>query len=288
MSETAGFQVFLSYGREDGAKVQQLYVCLKADGYRPWLDEESILPGDNWQQAISRGIRQSELFVACLSQSSTGRSGYVNRELREALVTYAREQAGEIVIVPLLLDDCEIPDLVINSLELRLRDYNGLDGRDERFYEQLVRLIAKKRGVTNWEDISVAPFVWEEAGGKKSVDVPHNLPLSGAEKFFVGREQALIDLQEALDQSGRLSVTAVHGMGSVGKSELALQYAYRAKDDGRYPGGICWVNAREAIGAELTRFGRICLQLEIPSELPLPEQIQTLWQKWNRGMALIV
>jgi len=35
----------------------------------------------------------------------------------------------------------------------------------------------------------------------------------------------------------------VAGMGGVGKTELAMKYAYQ--HEANYPGGICWFNARQ-------------------------------------------
>ena len=44
---------------------------------------------------------------------------------------------------------------------------------------------------------------------------------------FVGRDSDLTQLDQQLYQSRTLAITAIEGMGGVGKTELALQYTYR-------------------------------------------------------------
>ena len=47
--------VFISYAREDFAKAKRLYEDLKEARIIPWLDKESLLPGQQWKTAIRGG-----------------------------------------------------------------------------------------------------------------------------------------------------------------------------------------------------------------------------------------
>ncbi|MFF5075812.1 tetratricopeptide repeat protein [Actinoplanes sp. NPDC000266] len=49
-------------------------------------------------------------------------------------------------------------------------------------------------------------------------------------RLFVGREQALAALDEVMAAGRGVIAQAVHGLGGVGKSEMALQYAHRHRD----------------------------------------------------------
>ena len=56
-----------------------------------------------------------------------------------------------------------------------------------------------------------------------------NIPARSPE--FTGREQFLDRLHSTLCSSGRAVVQALHGMGGVGKTTLAIEYAHRYGDD---------------------------------------------------------
>jgi tetratricopeptide (TPR) repeat protein len=116
----------------------------------------------------------------------------------------------------------------------------------------------------------------------------HNLPRSGVAKFL-GRETELNTLHEKLQQSGRLNIAAIKGMGGIGKSELALQYAYRHRDLGSYPGGLCWLDLRSGdLGGQIVRFARLHLGLAFPDNIPLNDQVTLCWQLWPTEEVLLV
>jgi hypothetical protein len=67
---------------------------------------------------------------------------------------------------------------------------------------------------------------------------------------FTGRDRELAALGEALWRGETAAVTqpaAVHGLGGVGKSTLAREYAWRERD---FYAGVWWLNAERTKGAE--------------------------------------
>ncbi len=62
---------------------------------------------------------------------------------------------------------------------------------------------------------------------------PRNLPIASLGPLFMGREATLDELRAALTADKKLAVAgrALHGLGGVGKTRLAIEYAWRHKDD---------------------------------------------------------
>ena len=112
---------------------------------------------------------------------------------------------------------------------------------------------------------------------------PHiwNVPFS-RNPYFAGREEVLHRLAETL-HTGRAAMPeqpqAISGLGGVGKTQLALEYAYRYRHD--YD-AVLWINA-ESHEALISSFAAIAQLLKLPQQHE-QEQILLVWavQDWLR------
>lgn len=59
---------------------------------------------------------------------------------------------------------------------------------------------------------------------------------------FVGREEYIKNLLPLLEQSEKIAIYAIRGMGGIGKTALAAELAYFLDDEERFPGGVLWAN----------------------------------------------
>ena len=113
--------------------------------------------------------------------------------------------------------------------------------------------------------------------------IPHNLPYSGAEKF-VGRGDKLELLDQELTNCQQVVIAALAGMGGIGKTELALQYALRYQDS--YPGGLCWLQVRgKELGIQIIDFARKRININPPDDFDLEGQVEYCWSHWKEGRA---
>ncbi|MEH2232980.1 MAG: tetratricopeptide repeat protein [Nostoc sp.] len=104
---------------------------------------------------------------------------------------------------------------------------------------------------------------------------------------FVGREAELQNLHEMLQENNQVVIAAIAGMGGLGKTELALQYAKAHREN--YKGGICWLLAKAGdVGIQVVQFARIHLDLNPPEDLDLPAQVQYCFRLWREGNVLLV
>nr|WP_269452639.1 tetratricopeptide repeat protein [Phormidesmis priestleyi] len=113
------------------------------------------------------------------------------------------------------------------------------------------------------------------------------MPYSGVSKF-VGRDDDLETLHKQLQAGTTVAISAIAGMGGIGKTELAWHYAdFHAKAE-TYPGGVCWLKAREDVGLQIIAFARSHLDLKPPDEGELVDRVQWCWRHWQDGATLLI
>jgi len=136
-------QVFLCHASGDKPAVRELYEKLRADGFRPWLDAEDLLPGQDWQREIPNRVRDSDVVVVCLSCQSAIKTGYVQKEIKYALDAADEQPEGEIFLIPLRLEPCEVPQ--------RLTRWQWVDLFESHGYDKLLRALdLRSKSLVKW------------------------------------------------------------------------------------------------------------------------------------------
>ena len=126
-------QIFLLYARGDKEAVRRLYQRIVREGANVWLDQENILPGQDWQYEIRRAIHASDLVIACLSRQFNKQGGYRHEELRIALKKVSSIPEGRIFLIPARLENCDMPE--------SLRRWQRVDLFETRGYKRLMDVI---------------------------------------------------------------------------------------------------------------------------------------------------
>ena len=125
--------VFLCHCSDDRIVVRELHDRLATEGVRPWLDQNEILPGQDWDMEITKAVRKSHVVIVCLSSRSIKKAGYVQKEIKQVLDVADEQPEDAIFVIPLKLEECEVPE--------RLRRWQWVDYFDPNGYERLVKAL---------------------------------------------------------------------------------------------------------------------------------------------------
>ena len=101
-------KAFVSYSRADADFVLRLCQDLRAAGASIWLDQLDIHPGEEWDQAIERGLSECGRMLVVLSPTSVSSQNVLDE------IGYALSKKKS--IIPILYRDCEVP-YRLNRLE---------------------------------------------------------------------------------------------------------------------------------------------------------------------------
>ena len=131
----------------------------------------------------------------------------------------------------------------------------------------------------------------EEAPTKENTpeNIPENFSRRKGAKKFVGRDDVIEILHEQLKVTEQVAITSVTGMGGIGKTELALQYAHFHLKQKTYTGGICWLNCRgQNVGPQIISFAISKFNLSFSKDDDLQTQIDSCWHNWPDGNVLVI
>ena len=105
----AGTRVFVSHCSSDKAFVRKLVDDLLKRDLNVWFDERELKTGDSIVEGIEGGLKNTDYLMVILSKESVN-SKWVRAELNAALMNEL--SGGGTVLLPTLMEDCEIPELL--------------------------------------------------------------------------------------------------------------------------------------------------------------------------------
>ncbi|MGD0539804.1 MAG: TIR domain-containing protein [Verrucomicrobiota bacterium] len=238
------YDLFISYSRRDNAqgRMTQLVERIKTDfapfakrELVPFFDQQEIGGMQDWRQRILQGLRESRLLLACLSPAYL-QSGYCEWEFVEYLKYEIGHLHGFNGVAPIYF--VEVPGWTDKDFEqkcaawvaeLRKRQYFDLRPWHDQGEEALREAAVKERmGKLNQQIVQTITRGERAEKSLGNVDA-HN-------PHFIGRTANLRMLRENFVKPGHIGVvTAVNGVGGLGKTALAIEYAHAFADE--YGGG---------------------------------------------------
>jgi tetratricopeptide (TPR) repeat protein len=246
---------FVSHAGADRAWAEWVAWQLAEAGYSVELDTWDWVPGRNFVTAMSDALDRAARVVALFSAAYFDRSRYTSGEWSAAVVHLPGAEQGRLVpvrveevaaeLVPAVLRPLVFCDLFgVDADQARRRLLDAVRGprppdREPAFPGRAARAGLGRLGGSGPRLPGSVPRVW-------------NIPAQNLE--FTGRDQMLVALRDVLTGGDRAVVQALHGMGGVGKTQLAAEYAWRFA--GAYELGW-WIDAEQAglIGDQFAALG---------------------------------
>ena len=243
------YSVFVSYSRRDDATgwVEQLVEALRRearevldDGFEVFFDRHDLRTREEWRTQLAWAVREAEVLMACVS-TPYFESDFCLWEFQEYEVKPTGPDTGE-GLVPVLLEDTseqDQPDQEHRAWHARVTKIQGQDLKDVFTRDAAPTLEGAESRIRDLGDDLYQQRQnrrrWEGGVGN----------LARGTSRFVGRRQELSRLGEVLASSSTIGVvTAVRGLGGIGKTELVRHYGNQHR--GHYAGGIWQIPAEGA------------------------------------------
>jgi hypothetical protein len=152
--------VFISYTRQDSDIARYLADELAARGATPWLDSASVPLGARWDLEIRKAIDDADAVVVLVSKAWNA-SSYAREEVSVA-------QRAERLVIPIVIDDAEIPFELSHIQFMRIADARDLRWAAEEITSVVDRFADATRKRTDLADggalVEVALQFFRKAG----------------------------------------------------------------------------------------------------------------------------
>ncbi|HEY0531546.1 MAG TPA: FxSxx-COOH system tetratricopeptide repeat protein [Actinoplanes sp.] len=213
--------VFISHTGRDRAWAEWARWHLEAAGYATELDTVDWAPGTNFMEAMHKALARTNPMLVLLSAAYLDPDRYTVDELTTRLAQRRKDPSAK--LIPLRIDNVNLHDGLLAPIVVP--DVFGL--APDRAAELLLDAVRKV------VDPPAAPTVAPPYPGAPSAGPrpPGSLPgiwnLTRRNPAFTGRDAMLNRLHDTLASGRNVAVQALHGLGGVGKTQLALEYAHR-------------------------------------------------------------
>ena len=224
----AGRDFFVSYTSADRRWAQWIAWQLKQAGYEVVLQAWDIVPGTDFVHEMQRATTTARRTVAVLSPS------YFTSTFGEAewRVAFASDPTGEKgLLIPVRVADFDPTGLLATRVYIDLVDkerdaaraalLEGVRGRE-------AAMPAEEPAFPGDQAIAAVEAVGSDDEEPRFPGEPRvwNVPFR-RNPAFTGREQQLAELAGRLGQGAAAVTQVLQGAGGVGKTALAVEYAYR-------------------------------------------------------------
>ncbi len=129
-------RVFISYAREDAALASKVFDALQKAYFEPWLDQESLQGGDDWNKRIEADLDASDFVLVLYTPEFCRKTdSYVNKEVALACERALRVRGS--FLIPVRTVDLTQEDRVD-----ALRKFDEMELRETDFDEDFSKIVS--------------------------------------------------------------------------------------------------------------------------------------------------
>ncbi|MCB9833877.1 MAG: tetratricopeptide repeat protein [Planctomycetes bacterium] len=290
MAADPKYDFFISYTKVDEAWARWIDQELKTAGFSTIVQFADFGAGRSFMAQMAEAFDRAERMIAVLSEPYF-KSAFATLEWEAAVV---RERLlGESRLLPLMVDRFTLPDLYAPIV------WRSLFGQSET--EARATLLRELRLADDHARVR-QPFPGSPSAAPITATVPTAFPGRifkvpfGRNPLFEGRVSELDEIARRLGGDGRVAISpveapgqveAIAGLGGIGKTQLAVEYAYRHERD---YSAVFWLAAENeaSLVDSLRRLGRVFgLALEDRPPEDLPEALRRALGQ-HRGWLLVI
>ena len=227
MAQRKPLKLFFCYSHKDEDLRDLLadhLALLKQKGViTSWYDRK-IPAGSEWKSAIDENIDDADIVLLLVSSSFIASHYCYAVEMNRAMERHAK---GDARVIPIILRPCQWQQPPIGKLQALPKDGKPITEWDN----QDVAFLDVANGIEKVaQEIRDSSREWEPS--YSNLLMPHP-----EKRFFIGREEFLAKLHQELESE---HYQAIHALGGMGKTQVAVEYAYRHKDEYTH---ILWCKA---------------------------------------------
>jgi TIR domain len=267
---TADKDFFISYTGADQAWAEWIAETLEQAGHRTVLQAWDFRPGENFIQRMNQALAEAERVLAVLSPAYF-HSEYARDEWTAALV---RDRGQADRLLPVRVARGELPPLLANRVYVDL-----VDLQEHLAAERLLAGVQPGRARPSGKRPFPGAGRPEAAGVARFPGRPlpiFNVPPRNPN--FTGRGELLQALRRQLAETATSAVVqaeAIYGLGGVGKTQLAIEYAHRFAADYHL---VWWIPAEQPLTIR-GRLAALARRLGLPELPSLEEQLAVLFDE---------
>ena len=249
---------FISHAGADRAWAEWVAWQLAEAGYTVELDVWDWAVGRNFVTAMSDALDRCDRVVALFSGAYFDRDRYTTEEWSVSMLhVLGMEQAR---LVPVRVEDVSAAQIPAVLRPLLFRDIFGM--AEEQARQVLLEAVVgpqrpDRKPAFPGRGMPRAMSRLGGSGPRLPGSVPRVWNVPARNPGFTGRDGLLAAVRERLLAGNRAVVQALHGMGGVGKTQLAAEYAHRFA--GTYD--LAWWVAAEEAGLIGEQFAALASEL---------------------------